>query len=464
MLLLSLSCVKDEQAAGEITAQNSQRHSAIIGHAMLFLKQGVDSDQAIASALERGAPAAESEVESAVREIISDVRQRGDQALLDLGRRFDCPVLSRISVPASEIEQAASRVDRPVTQALQHAAENIRAFHTEEKQSSWVMTRGPALLGQLVRPLGSVGLYVPGGRACYPSSVLMTAIPASVAGVERICLATPPAGTGQPPDIVLAACHLCGISDVFSVGGAQAIAAFAYGTASVPRVDKIAGPGNQYVNVAKRLVFGQVGIDSLAGPSEVMIVADGSAPAEWAAADLIAQAEHAGDSRAILLALSRPVGEAVVEAVRRQLAREPRRDLIEQSLSGYGAVIVASGRQGALDLINTCAPEHLQMLVEDPQTWLDGIKSAGAVFVGPYTPVPLGDYVAGPSHTLPTGTAARFMSGLGVSEFQKRTSLLWYGREGYEPDARAAMVVAEAESLSAHRRSLEVRLDGGSAS
>ncbi len=428
---------------------------------MRILIQGVDPAETISSALELGAAVMQPGVESLVREIIEDVRVRGESALLDLGRRFDCPRLEKIAVPRDEIERAAARVGDDLWQALERAAGNIRRFHEEEKQSSWVTARGGATLGQLVKPVDCAGLYVPGGRACYPSSVLMTAIPASVAGVKRIYLATPAGPDGRPPDAVLAACSLCGVTGVFNMGGAQAIAAFAFGAGCVPRVDKIAGPGNQYVNTAKRLLFGQVGIDSLAGPSEVLIVADDCAPAEWIAADLIAQAEHAGDSKAILVALSREVAEAVNSAVEKRVRAEPRRELIEQSLSSGGVIIVAESPDAALELVNTCAPEHLQLLVRDPQEWIPGVRNAGAIFAGPYTPVPLGDYAAGPSHTLPTGTSARFLSALGVAEFQKRTSLLWYGRDAMQEDARAAMVIAEAEQLHAHKAALEIRLADG---
>ena len=424
---------------------------------MRFLETARHTEGEIRAALTAGSPADDDAVEHSVREIIARVRSEGDAALLDLGRRFDSPGLESIAVPVERVSQALESISADLRQALEHAAANIREFHEQEKSVSWVSTRGSTVMGQLVRPVPSAGLYVPGGRAAYPSTVLMTAIPAAVAGVRELFVATPCGERGEVPDSILAACAISGVSRVFRMGGAQAIAAFAFGTESVPRVDKVAGPGNRFVNCAKRLLFGHVGVDSLAGPSEVLVIADGSADPEWLAADLIAQAEHGGDSRSILVTWKREVAEAVQNAVERQLPREPRAGHIRESLGSFGVILLTSGPDEAVHWTNICAPEHLQIWVERPQEWIGRIVNAGAVFVGPWSPVPIGDYAAGPSHTLPTGTAARFSSALGVAEFQKRTSLIWYGPQEFARDAQAAIIIAEAEGLPAHARAIELR-------
>jgi histidinol dehydrogenase len=424
---------------------------------MRFLETAKDPQEQIRAALTAGSPADDDAVEQTVREIIARVRSEGDAALLDLGRRFDFPGLESIPVPPERIRQALDSIPRDLRAALEHAATNIREFHEQEKAESWVSTRGSTVMGQLVRPIPSVGLYVPGGRAAYPSTVLMTAIPAAVAGVRELCVATPCGEEGEIPESILAACAISGVSRVFRMGGAQAIAAFAFGTESVPRVDKVAGPGNRFVNCAKRLLFGHVGIDSLAGPSEVLVIADETANPQWVAADLIAQAEHGGDSRSILVTWRREVAEAVAKAVDKQLPQEPRAVHIRESLDSYGVILLTAGPDEAVHWTNICAPEHLQVWVERPQEWIGRLVNAGAIFVGPYSPVPIGDYVAGPSHTLPTGTAARFSSALGVAEFQKRTSLIWYGPQELTRDADAAVTIAEAEGLPAHARAITLR-------
>ncbi len=425
---------------------------------MRIFEQGVDRDEEILSAFTYGSPASDPELESVVRKIITQVRASGDAALLEYGRKHDSPSLKDIIVPPPELEKALNGLETSLLNALKRAADNIQTFHEQEKQKSWITSSGSTTLGQIVNPLESVGVYVPGGRAAYPSTVLMTTIPAAVAGVKNIFVATPVDSGGDIPAVVKAACRLCGVTTVFKMGGAQAIAAFAYGTQSVPRVDKIVGPGNQYVNMAKRLVFGQVGIDSLAGPSEVLIVADSSAPAEWVAADIIAQAEHGSESKTILITWSRLLADKVLSAVSAQIVKEPRESHIREALGNRGIMLVVNNESDALDWIESCAPEHLQLIVRDPQEWIGRIKNAGAIFVGPYSPVPIGDYVAGPSHTLPTGTSARFSSGLGVADFQKRTSLIWYGRKEFMEDAPSAMTIASAEGLNAHITSVAIRL------
>lgn len=428
---------------------------------MRILETGVDSPEVIRQALSSGSAAVATDITLVVEGIIRDVKARGDIALLDLGRKFDSPHLESILIEENAIQNSISNLPADFLSALEHAARNIRRFHEDEKQQSWTSWYPGRTLGQIVRPIDSVGIYIPGGRAAYPSSVLMTAIPAQVAGVPEISVCTPSAPHGKIPDTVLAACRLCGVNRVYAVGGAQAIAAFALGTESVKKVDKVVGPGNQYVNVAKRLLFGHIGIDSLAGPSEVLILSDGSADPEWVAADLIAQAEHGGESKSILITDSRLHADAVLKAVNRLADTLSRSEILKQSLGSVGVVLIVQNREEALKWTNLCAPEHLQVLVENPETWLGGIRNAGAIFVGPYSPVPLGDYAAGPSHTLPTGTAARFSSALGVSEFQKRTSLIWYGPEGYPEDARAAARLAAMEGLDGHKLSLQLRLKDG---
>ncbi len=430
---------------------------------MRIFEQGTDRDEDILHALTAGSALEYPSIEVFVREIIERVHSQGDSAVLELGRRFDSEKLTTIAVSESEIRQAASSVPQSVLSSLLRSADNIRAFHEREKQSSWFHSSNGAMLGQIVQPIDSVGIYVPGGRASYPSTVLMTAIPAAVAGVSSVAVATPCGPDGDIPPVVLAACELCGVSKVYKMGGAQAIAAFAFGTESVTKVDKVVGPGNQYVNVAKRLLFGLIGIDSLAGPSEVLIVADTSCRAEWIASDLIAQAEHGADSKAILITWSRAVADKVLAVIPELLSGEPRADYIRQSLASRGAIVVVNEPEEALRWTNICAPEHLQLMVSDPVNWLGRIRSAGAVFVGPYSPATLGDYAAGPSHTLPTGASARFSSALGVAEFQKRSSLIWYSREAYEEDARCGMTLAQAEGLPAHETSLAIRLAADSA-
>ena len=425
---------------------------------MRILEQGIDSESDILAVLTAGSATNELEIEAVVREICQQVQRDGDQALLELGQRFDSGELSSIEVDASEIEAAFHSTPPHITTALQRAASNIHRFHEAEKQSSWMTLNGGSTLGQIVRPMESVGIYVPGGKAAYPSTVLMTAIPAAVAGVERVAVATPVAADGSVPRVVLAACHLCGVKQVYKMGGAQALAAFAYGTATVQRVDKVVGPGNQYVNVAKRLLFGRIGVDSLAGPSEVLIIADASVPADWIAADLMAQAEHGAESKSIVITWSRVLADKILSSIGALCRLEPRSEWISQSLAARGALIVVEDEVEALRLTNLCAPEHLQLLVGNPQEWIGRVRHAGAIFAGSYSPVPLGDYAAGPSHTLPTGTSARFSSALGVAEFQKRTSLIWYDKNEYAEDAKAAVTLAEAEGLHAHATSLRLRM------
>ena len=401
-------------------------------------------------------------IEATVRAILEDVRTRGDAALFEHAARLDGVRLTRATIAVTEIERetAAASLEPDVREALALAVRRIEAFHRRQRRESWfVEEEGTGLLGQLVRPLARVGLYVPGGSAAYPSSVLMNAIPAKVAGVPEIALCTPVGRDGVVPPAVLAAADLVGVREIYKVGGAQAIGALAYGTASIRPVDKIVGPGNVYVATAKRLVFGLVGIDMVAGPSEVLVVADETAPASWVAADLLAQAEHDPLAAAICITPSPALAEAVRAEVERQLGLLPRCEIAARAVGEYGAVIRVANLSEAIVLANQVAPEHLELMVADPWALLPAVRHAGAVFLGLHTPEVAGDYLAGPNHVLPTAGTARFSSPLSVDDFQTRSSLLsltpaalvgWKG-----PIERLAAL----EGLAAHARSIAIRTE-----
>ena len=400
------------------------------------------------------------EVEKAVAAIVEDVRDRGDAALFEYTEQFDGIRLdgTTVRVPDNEVEAAAASLDPAAREALALAASRIEAFHRRQRRESWFYDEdGTGVLGQLVRPLQRVGLYVPGGSAAYPSTVLMNAIPARVAGVKEILICTPPARDGRVSAAVLAAARLLGIREIYRVGGAQAVAALAFGTPSIRPVDKIVGPGNTYVATAKRMVFGVVGIDMLAGPSEVAIVADETVDASWIAADLLAQAEHDPQAAALLLTPSAPLADLVRAEVGRQLAALPRATLVGQSLERFGAAILVADLREAMSLVNAIAPEHLEVMVADPWALLPLVRNAGAVFLGAHTPEVAGDYLAGPNHVLPTAGTARFSSPLSVEDFQKRCSLVSLHpatlRHWHEPITRLARL----EGLEAHARSIAIR-------
>ncbi len=403
---------------------------------------------------------ADSKVEAQVRAIIDDVRTRGDAAVLDYTRRFDrleAASVEDLFVPESRIGKAWAATDGKTKRALKVAAERIRAYHERQLQESWSFSDEYGnRLGQQFTPLERVGLYVPGGKAAYPSSVLMNAIPAGVAGVGRVVLVVP-APDGILSELVLAAAHVAGVLEVLTIGGAQAVAALAYGTESIQRVDKIVGPGNAYVATAKRLVFGQVGIDMIAGPSEILIVSDGSAPADWIALDLFSQAEHDEEARAILVCPDAAFLDRVAESVNRLLPGMERADIIRRSLERQGAFIRVADLDDAVAVANRIAPEHLELSVEDPAALLPKVRNAGAVFMGRYTAEALGDYCAGPNHVLPTGGTARFSSPLGVYDFQKRSSIIYCTPEGARVLGDVAAHLARGEGLSAHARSAEIR-------
>jgi len=406
-------------------------------------------DAALA-ALTRFDAAESPQVRDAVRAILDAVRARGDAAVLEYVARFDG--VSARSLRELEV-QPRVEISGPQLEALRVAHERIRAFHERQRQPSWDYTEADGTkLGQLVTPLERVGLYVPGGKAAYPSSVLMNAVPAKVAGVREIVMVSP-----NPNPLVLAAAALAGVDRVIGIGGAHAVAALAYGTESVPRVDKIVGPGNVYVAEAKRQVFGQVGIDMIAGPSEVLVIADGSVPAEWVAMDLFSQAEHDENAQALLLCPDQAYLDSVAAAIVRLLGEMPRRETIAASLQGRGALIETRNLDEACAVANRVAPEHLELLVANPEALVPRIRNAGAVFLGRWSSEAIGDYCAGPNHVLPTSGTARFSSPLGVYDFQKRTSVISVSQSAARTLGETAKTLAEGEGLSAHARSAEMR-------
>jgi len=398
-----------------------------------------------------------------VRRILSDVRKNKDKALVGYINRFDAPKLTAASlkVTKAEINSARRLVDKGFLRSLNKAATQIEAFHRRQVEQSWFTadTEG-IMLGQLVRPVNAAGVYVPGGRGGETplvSSVLMGCIPAKIAGVDRLCITTPPTKTGQVNPYLLVAAQRVGVDEIFKAGSAWGIAALAYGTETVPRVDVIVGPGNIYVTLAKNLVSGTVGIDMMAGPSEVLVIADDKANASYIAADLLSQAEHDALASAILLTPSHKLAQAVADGVMQQLKDLPRSALADASLKAYGAVIVVSDLDMAFDIANQVAPEHLEIHVEEPFQYLGHIRNAGAVFLGAYTPEPVGDYVAGPNHVLPTAGTARFASALSVNHFMKKTSILYYTQEALKRDAPDVIRLAEIEGLSAHAKAVKIR-------
>jgi histidinol dehydrogenase len=401
--------------------------------------------------------ALDAELMKLVTSIVDDVRTRGDRALLDYAERFDKVELAELRISVEQLQRYAASVDEPVVQALREAIRNVRAFHERQLEKSWTINATTGVeLGQRITPIERVGLYVPGGTAAYPSSVVMNVVPAQVAGVERILVATPPRTLAENPAVAAALLEL-NVTEVYAVGGAQAIAALAFGTETVPRVDKITGPGNRYVAAAKKLVFGVVGIDSIAGPTEVVIVADDTAVPEFVAADLLAQAEHGEDASAILITTSETLAQKVAEEVERQLATLSRREIAAVSLREYGAIILVEDLAEAGEIVNELAPEHVEIVTRDDELVAAKIKYAGAIFFGAYTPEAVGDYLAGPNHVLPTGRTARFSSPLGVYDFVKRTSLLRYSEAAFREVAESVAVLAEAEGLGGHARSALIR-------
>lgn len=400
-------------------------------------------------------------IENACREILQQIRQRGDAALIEYTHRFDGVQVQHaheLEISHDELQQALVGLPADQRDALETAAQRIRQYHEHQRGQSWTYTEDDGTtLGQKVTPLDRVGLYVPGGKAAYPSSVLMNALPAKVAGVQELIMVTPtPHGERNP--LVLAAAALSGVDKVYAIGGAQAVGALAYGTETIAAVDKIVGPGNAYVAEAKRRVFGTVGIDMIAGPSEILIIADGSAPAEWVAMDLFSQAEHDELAQSILLCPSADYLDAVEQAIQDLLPTMPRAEIIKKSLADRGALIKVRTLQEACDIANFIAPEHLEISTVNPETWLEHIRHAGAIFLGHYSSESLGDYCAGPNHVLPTSRTARFSSPLGVYDFQKRSSIIQVSQSGAQSLGPIAATLAKGEGLFAHAASAELRL------
>jgi len=408
----------------------------------------------------RGMSGASSEVEAAVDAVLESVRARGDEAVLDYTEKFDGVRLPSLRVSEAEIDAAFGAVSAELVDVLREAAENIRRFHREQIRQGFEFTREDgAVLGQRVLPLQSAGLYVPGGTASYPSTVLMSAIPAQIAGVSRIVMVTPPGRDGSVAPAILAAARIAGVTEIYKMGGAQAVAALAYGTESIEKVDKIVGPGNIFVATAKRKVFGLVDIDMIAGPSEILVIADASANPAHVAADMLSQAEHDRLASAVLVCTDEALAFAVSNELERQIPLLQRNEIARASIDNNGKIIIAPDIDTGIEIANEIAPEHLELCVEDPFKHLDKVKNAGSVFLGGYTPEALGDYWAGPNHTLPTLGTARFSSPLSVDEFVKRSSYICYTEEALRAAAGGISLFARSEGLEAHARSVEIRFE-----
>jgi len=404
----------------------------------------------------------QSNVVSIVEDVLKDVRENGDEAVLRYTEKFDGAKLTPESmrVTKEEIEEAKASIDKDLLSVIEKAAHNIRVFHEKQREEGFMMETGKgSQIGVRVRPLSVAGVYVPGGTAPLPSTVLMDVIPASVAGVKRIVFCTPPRKDGTIAPVILAAASIAGATEIYKVGGSQAIAAMAYGTATIPKVDKICGPGNIFVNTAKRLVYGQVDIDMFAGPSEILIIADDSANPEFVAADMLSQAEHDKMASAIVLTDSKELAKAVLEASDRRSEAADRKDILKQSLETYCAIILCDNLDTAVSFSEEIAPEHLELCVKDTEAMLDKIHNAGAVFMGNYSPEPLGDYFAGPNHTLPTSGTSRFFSPLNTGDFYKKMSVINYNRESLEEVYKDVALFADSEGLQCHASAIRVRFE-----
>ncbi len=400
------------------------------------------------------------DVSSAVSEIINNVKLNGDKAVYDYTVKFDGKAPEKLEISKNEIEQLISCCDKDYIDTLKKAAKNIEDFHKRQIQQTWMTTKeNGVMMGQRIRGLERVGLYVPGGTAAYPSSVLMNAIPAKLAGCKEIIMTTPPSKDGKPNPDIVAAAIIAGVDRIFLMGGAQAVAALAYGTKSVPKVDKIVGPGNIFVATAKKFLYGVVDIDMIAGPSEILIIADKTANPKFLAADLMSQAEHDRLASSILLTDYEPLAEQVKSELIKQMAKLSRKDIIEDSLENYGAIIVCSDMEQAVDFANELAPEHLEVCCENPMEYIGELDNAGSVFLGNYSPEPLGDYFAGPNHVLPTSGTARFFSPLSVDSFVKKSSFIYYTEDALKADAEDVVRFAETEGLTAHANSIKVRFN-----
>ena len=400
------------------------------------------------------------DVTAVVSEIINNVRENGDNAVREYTIKFDGKAPECFEVSKDEINASIAQCDTKFIETLKKAAENIRNFHERQKQQSWLTTKeNGVIMGQRIRGLARVGLYVPGGTAAYPSSVLMNAIPAKIAGVKEIIMVTPPTKDGKPNPDIMAAAAIAGVDRVFLMGGAQAIAALAYGTESVPKVDKIVGPGNIFVATAKKLLYGNVDIDMIAGPSEILVLADDSANPKFLAADLMSQAEHDKLASAIMVTTSEELAEETVSQIERQIQMLSRKDIIETSLTNYGVIIVCDTMDKAVEMANELAPEHLEVCCNNPLEYIGKLDNAGSVFLGNYSPEPLGDYFAGPNHVLPTSGTARFFSPLSVDSFVKKSSFIYYTENALDKDKEDIIRFARTEGLTAHANSIEVRFE-----
>lgn len=398
-------------------------------------------------------------IDQKVAEILSAIEAKGDQALKEYTLKFDQVELTDIQVAESEIDAALDLVEPEVIEALEAAKENIISYHEAQKQTPFIDTQRTGVIrGQLIIPLERVALYVPGGTAAYPSSVLMNALPAKIAGVEEIIMVTPPGKDGIPP-VILAAAKIAGVDKIYRIGGAQAVAACAYGTETIPKVDKIVGPGNIFVATAKKMVYGQVAIDMIAGPSEIGVIADKTANPAYVAADLLSQAEHDVLARAVLVTNDREFGEAVEVAVQEQLKTLPRQEIAEKSVTDFGRIVLCKNKAEMFELMNAVAPEHLEVQVEDPMSYLGQIKNAGSIFLGEYASEPVGDYFAGTNHVLPTSGTARFFSPLGVYDFVKHSQFTYYTRDALAQDRKYITTIARKEGLEAHARAIDIRFE-----
>ncbi len=412
--------------------------------------------------LKNRAEAVQRDVLDAVEEILEDVRKNGDSAVIKYTNKFDSKNISEqnVKVSVDEIKKAYENVDKKFIDAIKTAKENIWFYHEKQKQNSWMTTKEDGIiLGQQIRALDMVGIYVPGGTAAYPSSVLMNTIPAKVAGVKKIIMVTPPSEDGSINPNILVAADIAGVDEIYKVGGAQGVAALAYGTKSIPKVDKIVGPGNIFVAMAKRSVYGFVDIDMIAGPSEILVIADETGDAKYIAADLMSQAEHDILASSILVTTSQELADKVKEELERQVQYLERKEIILSSLKNYGGIIIVENMKEAIDMANIIAPEHLEVMVQEPFLLLGELKNAGSIFLGKYAPEPLGDYIAGPNHVLPTSGSAKFFSPLSVDDYIKKSSYIYYSKEGLAKVKDKAVTIAETEGLTAHANSIKVRFE-----
>lgn len=429
---------------------------------MRIVKLNEDAKKNILADLLKRDPNNYDQYAESVNAIVEDVKKRKDQALFEYTKKFDKADLNsnNIRVTEEEIQEALNTIDPKLLEVMKKAMKNIRAYHEKQKQYSWFDSQpNGTMLGQKVTALESVGVYVPGGKASYPSSVLMNIIPAEVAGVERIVMVTPPGKDGKVNPVTLAAAHIAGATEVYKVGGAQAVAALAFGTESIPRVNKIVGPGNIYVALAKKAVYGHVSIDSIAGPSEILVIADETANPRFVAADLLSQAEHDELASAILVTTSQELAQKVSKEIEEFLKTLSRREILEKSLNNYGYLLVVDTLEDAIDTANEIASEHLEIVTKNPFEVMTKIKNAGAIFIGEYSSEPLGDYFAGPNHVLPTNGTAKFFSPLGVDDYIKKSSIIYYSKEALEPIHKDIIQFAESEQLTAHANSIRVRFE-----